>query len=147
MILRPCPSEPPSPLLWPVNLVSVFAEAGAEQCSGGSPHVCVVPQHPAVPLLGLPAMRNHLSCVQLFLGQFPLAASDFQLPDRNTNIGTSLEWSGESHSEMFNDSVRLRPCKVRKWLFISSPALSLCRFPHHVSLCEKDPSFGTLYFP
>ncbi|XP_054036939.1 tyrosine-protein phosphatase non-receptor type 22 [Rissa tridactyla] len=47
-------------------------------------------------------------------GQFPLAASDFQLPDRNTNIGTSLEWSGESHSEMFNDSVRLRPCKSVK---------------------------------
>ncbi|XP_075030353.1 tyrosine-protein phosphatase non-receptor type 22 [Calonectris borealis] len=47
-------------------------------------------------------------------GQFPLATSDFQLPARNTNIGTSLEWSGESHSEMFNDSVRLRPWKSVK---------------------------------
>ncbi|KAM6040817.1 tyrosine-protein phosphatase non-receptor type 22 isoform 1-T1 [Theristicus caerulescens] len=47
-------------------------------------------------------------------GQFPLATSDFQLPTRNTNIGTSLEWSGESHSEVFNDSVRLRPCKSVK---------------------------------
>ncbi|KFQ75033.1 Tyrosine-protein phosphatase non-receptor type 22 [Phoenicopterus ruber ruber] len=47
-------------------------------------------------------------------GQFPLATSDFQLPARNTNIGTSLEWSGESHSEAFNDSVRLRPCKSVK---------------------------------
>ncbi|KAM9268394.1 tyrosine-protein phosphatase non-receptor type 22 [Morus bassanus] len=47
-------------------------------------------------------------------GQFPLATSDFQLPARNTNIGTSLEWSGESHSEVFNDSVRLRPCKSVK---------------------------------
>ncbi|KFZ61526.1 Tyrosine-protein phosphatase non-receptor type 22 [Podiceps cristatus] len=47
-------------------------------------------------------------------GQFPLATSDFQLPARNTNIGTSLEWSGESHSELFNDSVRLRPCKSVK---------------------------------
>ncbi|XP_061869500.1 tyrosine-protein phosphatase non-receptor type 22 [Colius striatus] len=47
-------------------------------------------------------------------GQFPLATSDFHLPDRNRNIGTSLEWSGESHSEMFNDSVRLRPCQSVK---------------------------------
>ncbi|KAM6237263.1 tyrosine-protein phosphatase non-receptor type 22 [Porphyrio hochstetteri] len=47
-------------------------------------------------------------------GEFPLATSDFQLPARNTNIGTSLEWSGESHSEAFNDSVRLRPCKSVK---------------------------------
>uniref|UniRef100_A0A8C3PLG8 protein-tyrosine-phosphatase n=1 Tax=Calidris pygmaea TaxID=425635 RepID=A0A8C3PLG8_9CHAR len=47
-------------------------------------------------------------------GQFPLATSDFQLPARNTNIGTSLEWSGESHSETFNNPVRLRPCKSVK---------------------------------
>ncbi|XP_075578401.1 tyrosine-protein phosphatase non-receptor type 22 [Pelecanus crispus] len=47
-------------------------------------------------------------------GQFPLVTSDFQLPDRNKNIGTSLEWSGESHSEVFNESVRLRPCKSMK---------------------------------
>ncbi|XP_076214044.1 tyrosine-protein phosphatase non-receptor type 22 [Aptenodytes patagonicus] len=47
-------------------------------------------------------------------GQLPLATSDFQLAARNTNIGTSLEWSGESHSEVFNDSVRLRPCKSVK---------------------------------
>ncbi|XP_074019455.1 tyrosine-protein phosphatase non-receptor type 22 [Numenius arquata] len=47
-------------------------------------------------------------------GQFPLATSDFQLPARNTNVGTSLEWSGESHSERFNDSVRLRPSKSVK---------------------------------
>lgn len=76
-----------------------------------------------------------------------MATSDFQLPARNTNIGTSLEWSGESHSEVFNDPVRLRPCKVRKWLFISSPALSLCQFPYRFSFCEKYPSFGTVYFP
>ncbi|XP_031988783.1 tyrosine-protein phosphatase non-receptor type 22 [Corvus moneduloides] len=48
------------------------------------------------------------------LGQFPLATSDFQLPDRNPNIGTSWEWSGESHSEGFPDPVRLRPCKSAK---------------------------------
>ncbi|XP_051494843.1 tyrosine-protein phosphatase non-receptor type 22 [Apus apus] len=49
-------------------------------------------------------------------GPFPLATSDFQLPARNTNIGTSFEWSGESHSEVFNDSVRLRPCRsVKLW--------------------------------
>ncbi|XP_068015532.1 tyrosine-protein phosphatase non-receptor type 22 isoform X1 [Melanerpes formicivorus] len=49
-------------------------------------------------------------------GQFPLAASDFQLPASSTNIRTSLEWSGESHSKVFNDSVRLRPCKsVKLW--------------------------------
>ncbi|XP_026720030.1 tyrosine-protein phosphatase non-receptor type 22 [Athene cunicularia] len=47
-------------------------------------------------------------------GQFPLATSDFQLPARNTNSGICLEWSGESHSEVFNDSVRLRPCKSVK---------------------------------
>ncbi|XP_009330243.1 PREDICTED: tyrosine-protein phosphatase non-receptor type 22 [Pygoscelis adeliae] len=47
-------------------------------------------------------------------GQFPLATSDFQLAASNTNTGTSLEWSGESHSEVFNDSVRLRPCKSVK---------------------------------
>ncbi|OPJ89054.1 tyrosine-protein phosphatase non-receptor type 22 isoform C [Patagioenas fasciata monilis] len=47
-------------------------------------------------------------------GQFPPATSDFQLPDRNTNIGISLEWSGESHSVLFDDSVRLRPCKSVK---------------------------------
>ncbi|XP_062365789.1 tyrosine-protein phosphatase non-receptor type 22 [Cinclus cinclus] len=49
-------------------------------------------------------------------GQFPQATSDFQLPDRNPNIGTSWEWSGESHSEAFRDPVRLRPCKsVKLW--------------------------------
>ncbi|KFP88899.1 Tyrosine-protein phosphatase non-receptor type 22, partial [Acanthisitta chloris] len=47
-------------------------------------------------------------------GQSPVATSDFQLPDRNPNIGTSWEWSGESHSEGINDSVRLRPCKSVK---------------------------------
>lgn len=124
MILRPCPSEPPSLLLWPVNLVRVFNKAGAEECSEGSSWACAVQRHPAAPLLRLPGMRNDLSRAQLFLGQFPLATSDFQLPARNTNSGTSLEWSGESHSEAFNDSVRLRRCKVSKWLFISPPALS-----------------------
>ncbi|KAM9369402.1 tyrosine-protein phosphatase non-receptor type 22 [Phaethornis superciliosus] len=44
-------------------------------------------------------------------GQFPLATSDFQLPSRNANIGTSLEWSAESHSKVFNDLARLRPCR------------------------------------
>ncbi|XP_071434983.1 tyrosine-protein phosphatase non-receptor type 22 isoform X1 [Pithys albifrons albifrons] len=48
------------------------------------------------------------------LGQFPLATSDFQLPDRNPNIGTSWEWSGETHSEGFHNSVRLRPSKSVK---------------------------------
>ncbi|XP_062450817.1 tyrosine-protein phosphatase non-receptor type 22 isoform X2 [Rhea pennata] len=47
-------------------------------------------------------------------GEFPLAASDFQSPARNKNIGTSLEWSGVSRSEVFNDSARLRPCKSVK---------------------------------
>ncbi|XP_042656059.1 tyrosine-protein phosphatase non-receptor type 22 isoform X2 [Tyto alba] len=47
-------------------------------------------------------------------GQFPLATSDFQPPARNTKIGISLEWSGESHSEVFNDLVRLRPSKSVK---------------------------------
>ncbi|XP_055675851.1 tyrosine-protein phosphatase non-receptor type 22 isoform X1 [Falco peregrinus] len=47
-------------------------------------------------------------------GEFPLATSDFQLPTRNTNIRTSLRWSGESHSEVVNDSIRLRPCKSVK---------------------------------
>ncbi|KFO82673.1 Tyrosine-protein phosphatase non-receptor type 22 [Cuculus canorus] len=47
-------------------------------------------------------------------GQFPLATSDFQLPTRTRSIGTSLEWSGESHSEVFTDSVRLRLCKSVK---------------------------------
>ncbi|XP_033925667.1 tyrosine-protein phosphatase non-receptor type 22 [Melopsittacus undulatus] len=47
-------------------------------------------------------------------GQFPLATSDFQLPARETHIGTSLEQSGESHSEVFDHSVRLRPCKSVK---------------------------------
>lgn len=42
MILRPCPSEPPSPLLWPVNQVSAFSEAGAEKSSEGSSRVCAV---------------------------------------------------------------------------------------------------------
>nr|XP_054504959.1 tyrosine-protein phosphatase non-receptor type 22 [Agelaius phoeniceus] len=49
-------------------------------------------------------------------GQFPQATPDFQIPDRNPNIGTSWEWSGESHSEGFHDPVRLRPCKsVKLW--------------------------------
>nr|XP_009670441.1 PREDICTED: tyrosine-protein phosphatase non-receptor type 22 [Struthio camelus australis] len=47
-------------------------------------------------------------------GEFPLAASDFQPPARNKNIGTSLEWNGVSHPEVFNDPVRLRPCKSVK---------------------------------
>uniref|UniRef100_A0A8C9NQ65 protein-tyrosine-phosphatase n=1 Tax=Serinus canaria TaxID=9135 RepID=A0A8C9NQ65_SERCA len=49
-------------------------------------------------------------------GQLPQATPDFQIPDRNPNIGTSWEWSGESHSEGFHDPVRLRPCKsVKFW--------------------------------
>ncbi|KAM6108223.1 tyrosine-protein phosphatase non-receptor type 22 [Pterocles gutturalis] len=47
-------------------------------------------------------------------GQFSLATSDFQPPDRSTDMGTSLQRCGESHSEAFNDSVRLRPCKSVK---------------------------------
>ncbi|XP_010215139.1 PREDICTED: tyrosine-protein phosphatase non-receptor type 22 [Tinamus guttatus] len=47
-------------------------------------------------------------------GEFALTASDFQPPTRNKNIGTSLEWSGVSCSEVSNDSVRLRPCKSVK---------------------------------
>ncbi|XP_010183514.1 PREDICTED: tyrosine-protein phosphatase non-receptor type 22 [Mesitornis unicolor] len=37
-----------------------------------------------------------------------------QLPARKTNIGTSSEWSGESHSEVFDDLARLRPTKSVK---------------------------------
>ncbi|KAM3659154.1 tyrosine-protein phosphatase non-receptor type 22 [Ammospiza maritima maritima] len=49
-------------------------------------------------------------------GQFPQATPDFQIPERNPNIGTSWEWSGESHSKGFHDPVRLRPCKsVKLW--------------------------------
>ncbi|XP_032936101.1 tyrosine-protein phosphatase non-receptor type 22 [Catharus ustulatus] len=49
-------------------------------------------------------------------GQLPRATLDFQLPERNPNIGTSWEWSGESRSEGFHDPVRLRPCKsVKLW--------------------------------
>ncbi|XP_026652658.2 tyrosine-protein phosphatase non-receptor type 22 [Zonotrichia albicollis] len=49
-------------------------------------------------------------------GQFPQATPGFQIPDRNPNIGTSWEWSGESHSKGFHDPVRLRPCKsVKLW--------------------------------
>ncbi|KFQ36420.1 Tyrosine-protein phosphatase non-receptor type 22 [Mesitornis unicolor] len=33
---------------------------------------------------------------------------------RKTNIGTSSEWSGESHSEVFDDLARLRPTKSVK---------------------------------
>lgn len=62
---------------------------------------------------------------QFLLGQLPWATVDFQLPDRTPNIGTSWEWSGESRSEGFHDPVRLRPCKVNKWLFTSFPALFL----------------------
>lgn len=136
-ILHPCPSEPPSPLLWPVSLVSAFHEAGAERGSGGSS----MAEQPAAPSLWLPRVSNNLSAVPLFPGQFPPATSDFQLPDRNTNIGISLEWSGESHSVVFDDPVRLRPCKVNKWLFISSPALSLCQFLYHVSFRWEKHSF------
>ncbi|XP_062482592.1 tyrosine-protein phosphatase non-receptor type 22 isoform X1 [Pezoporus occidentalis] len=47
-------------------------------------------------------------------GQFPLATSDFQLPARDTHVRTSLERRSKSHSEVFDDSVRLRPCKSVK---------------------------------
>ncbi|KAM8988167.1 tyrosine-protein phosphatase non-receptor type 22 isoform 2-T2 [Ara ararauna] len=57
-------------------------------------------------------------------GQFPLATSDFQLPARNTCVGTSLEWSGESRSEVFNDTVRLRP---RKSVKLRSPQTETTR--------------------
>uniref|UniRef100_A0A8B9IUG9 protein-tyrosine-phosphatase n=1 Tax=Amazona collaria TaxID=241587 RepID=A0A8B9IUG9_9PSIT len=103
------------------------------------PRINVLPLQPrylAVPLPWLLGMRNDLSCVQLLLGEFPLATSDFQLPARNTHVGTSLEWSGESRSEVFNDTVRLRPRKVRKWLSTSSLVLSLCQFPYCVSSCK-----------
>ncbi|XP_021232652.1 tyrosine-protein phosphatase non-receptor type 22 [Numida meleagris] len=47
-------------------------------------------------------------------GEFPLATSDFHLPARHANIGTSLEQSSVSHSVMLNDTVRLRPSKSLK---------------------------------
>ncbi|KFQ45519.1 Tyrosine-protein phosphatase non-receptor type 22 [Nestor notabilis] len=53
-------------------------------------------------------------------GQLPLATSDFQLPAGNTHMGTSLEQSGESHSEQFNGSARLRPCNQNSFIFAFS---------------------------
>uniref|UniRef100_A0A8C3XKJ5 protein-tyrosine-phosphatase n=1 Tax=Chelydra serpentina TaxID=8475 RepID=A0A8C3XKJ5_CHESE len=51
--------------------------------------------------------------------QPPLAMSNHQPVPRNINIGTSSEWSGVSQPKIFDDSVRLRPSKVTKVMFLS----------------------------
>ncbi|XP_009951338.1 PREDICTED: tyrosine-protein phosphatase non-receptor type 22 [Leptosomus discolor] len=79
-----------------------------------SPQLATLPQPDDDDPPPLPERTPESFIVDSESGQFPLATSDFQLPTRNTNIGTSLEWSGESHSEVFNNSVRLRPCKSVK---------------------------------
>ncbi|OXB73659.1 UNVERIFIED_CONTAM: hypothetical protein H355_017081, partial [Colinus virginianus] len=47
-------------------------------------------------------------------GEFPLASSDFQLPQRHKDTGVSLEQSSVSPSVMFNDTTRLKPSKSLK---------------------------------
>ncbi|KFV07710.1 Tyrosine-protein phosphatase non-receptor type 22 [Tauraco erythrolophus] len=76
-----------------------------------SPQLATLPQPDDDDPPPLPERTPESFIVASESGQFPLATSDFQLPARNTNIGTSLERSGESHSEAFNDSVGLRSCK------------------------------------
>ncbi|KYO36199.1 tyrosine-protein phosphatase non-receptor type 22 isoform A [Alligator mississippiensis] len=44
----------------------------------------------------------------------PPVASNYQPPPENIHVGTSLEWSGVSQSEICDDSVRLRPSKSVK---------------------------------
>lgn len=61
-----------------------------------------------------------------------MATSDFQLPARHENTGTSSEQSSVPPSVTSNDSVRLRPSKVNKCSFISSPALILRQFPYYI---------------
>ncbi|KFZ57136.1 Tyrosine-protein phosphatase non-receptor type 22, partial [Antrostomus carolinensis] len=87
-------------------------------CRAGN--LCLSPQSATLPQPDdddpppLPERTPESFIVASESGQFPLSTSDFQLPARNTNIRKSLEWSGESGSEVFNDSVRLRPCKSVK---------------------------------
>nr|XP_009937354.1 PREDICTED: tyrosine-protein phosphatase non-receptor type 22 [Opisthocomus hoazin] len=77
-----------------------------------SPQLAALPQPDDDEPPPLPERTPESFIVASESGQFPLATSDFQLSARN--IGTFFEWSGESRSEVFNDSVRLRPCKSVK---------------------------------
>ncbi|XP_066191736.1 tyrosine-protein phosphatase non-receptor type 22 [Sylvia atricapilla] len=102
--LQPTPGSSPSSHHAPLNQDRIFPSAPLPQ-----------PDEDDAPP-PLPQRTPESFIVASEPGQFPQATSDFQLPDRNPNIGTSWEWSGESHSEGFHDPVRLRPCKsVKLW--------------------------------
>lgn len=128
-ILHPCQSELLSPLLWPVNQVSAFSSAGTDICSEGTSQL-LGDQSSAF----APSAWDEKCHLVLSPAELPLATSDFQFPPIHENTGTSLEQSSVSPSVTFNDSMRLRPSKVNKCRFISSPALSLCQFPYILSL-------------
>ncbi|KGL96104.1 Tyrosine-protein phosphatase non-receptor type 22 [Charadrius vociferus] len=116
-------SAPPQPAMDgspPPGMVSHHAPTLHDERKSTPTNLPMSPQLATLPLPSdddpppLPERTPESFIVADESGQFPLATSDFQLPARNTNIGTSLEWSGESHSEVFNDPVRLRPFKSMK---------------------------------
>ncbi|KFQ73165.1 Tyrosine-protein phosphatase non-receptor type 22 [Phaethon lepturus] len=106
-------SPPPRPMSHHSPLLSNESISSPSNLSL-SPPLATLPQPDDDDPPPLPERTPESFIVANESGQFPLATSDFELPVRNTYIGTSLEWSGESHSEVFNDSVRLRPCKSVK---------------------------------
>ncbi|XP_009991217.1 PREDICTED: tyrosine-protein phosphatase non-receptor type 22 [Tauraco erythrolophus] len=111
------PDDPVSPGPPPPTLASHHAPRRNDERTSSpgdlspSPQLATLPQPDDDDPPPLPERTPESFIVASESGQFPLATSDFQLPARNTNIGTSLERSGESHSEAFNDSVGLRSCK------------------------------------
>nr|XP_031362834.1 tyrosine-protein phosphatase non-receptor type 22 [Lonchura striata domestica] len=102
--LEPTTASSPSSHHVPLNQESIFSSAPLPQPDDDDD---------APPL---PQRTPESFIVASEPGQFPQATPDFQIPDRNPSIGTSWEWSGESHSKGFHDPVRLRPCKsVKLW--------------------------------
>ncbi|XP_015740698.1 tyrosine-protein phosphatase non-receptor type 22 [Coturnix japonica] len=103
----PC-TVPTSPPLRPVS------HHTAQPSTGRTLSLNILPQTDDDDPPPLPERTPESFIVANESGELPLATSDFQLPARHENTGTSLEQSSVSPSVTFNDSMRLRPSKSLK---------------------------------
>eukprot|EP00076_Gallus_gallus_P006967 XP_001235234.1 tyrosine-protein phosphatase non-receptor type 22 [Gallus gallus] len=103
----PC-TVPTSPLLQPAS------HHAAEPRTGRTSSLNILPQTDDDDPPPLPERTPESFIVASESGELPVATSDFQLPARHENTGTSSEQSSVPPSVTSNDSVRLRPSKSLK---------------------------------
>ncbi|POI28948.1 hypothetical protein CIB84_007302 [Bambusicola thoracicus] len=103
----PC-TVPTSPLLQPAS------HHAAQPRTGRTSSLNILPQTDDDDPPPLPERTPESFIVASESGELPVATSDFQLPARHENTGTSSEQSSVPPPVTFNDSVRLRPSKSLK---------------------------------